>query len=231
MFKKFTCDSITVPSCAIHNTAKGGDDQAIVSAFLIPLHNGIKKYRLNKKKRDVIVAINAAKSSFIRAKHRAIDSPLLKKDPHRKYKKLPNLAYLIPDINIKHWIRQLTAALVYDASKFYDSTIGWENIKVWSPDWVKTKGPATLSLNQAAFILSAKKELYSDIEALSWQNGWSAHPNPYPKTIYYFQVHFEADDKVIFKHKFYESYTWYSHFSASPRTIVKIKDKLSSWND
>src|SRR5258706_15617847 len=41
MFKGFSCDSITVPSCSTHNSEKGGADQAIVSAFLIPLFNTI----------------------------------------------------------------------------------------------------------------------------------------------------------------------------------------------
>lgn len=41
MFRAFDCDSITVPSCETHNSAKAGRDQAIVSAFLIPTQNRI----------------------------------------------------------------------------------------------------------------------------------------------------------------------------------------------
>jgi hypothetical protein len=46
MFKGFECDSITVPSCDRHNSAKGGNDQAIVNGLLIPLFNGSNHYPL-----------------------------------------------------------------------------------------------------------------------------------------------------------------------------------------
>jgi len=121
MFKEFSCDSITVPSCEDHNSAKGGSDQAIVSAFLIPLYNGIGRYSLEG---EVLKAIKVAEPSFERAKRRAVNSALLK-NPPEALKDLPNLAYLVPSIDIGAWIRQLTAALVYDGTQVFDPTIGW----------------------------------------------------------------------------------------------------------
>jgi hypothetical protein len=61
MFRGFPCDSITVPSCYEHNSAKGGADQAIVSTFLVPLKNGIGTYTLDE---DVLKAIKRAEPRF-----------------------------------------------------------------------------------------------------------------------------------------------------------------------
>ncbi len=43
MFRKFDCDSITVPWCDDHNSSKSGEDQAIVSAFVQSLDNLFKQ--------------------------------------------------------------------------------------------------------------------------------------------------------------------------------------------
>ncbi|HEY3289211.1 MAG TPA: hypothetical protein VGK87_03695, partial [Anaerolineae bacterium] len=40
MFSGFDCGSITVPSCATHNTHKRGHDQAIVNMMLQGLNEG-----------------------------------------------------------------------------------------------------------------------------------------------------------------------------------------------
>lgn len=152
MFKAFECDSITVPSCEDHNSKKGGFDQAIVSAFLLPLSNSVGRYTLEK---DVLEAIQVVQSSFERTKRRAIDSPLLK-NPPKSLKELPNLAYLVPEIDISSWVRQLTAALVYDAVHAFDPTIIWNDTVVWSPDWVAAKGPSSLEFEQVISLFEKK---------------------------------------------------------------------------
>jgi hypothetical protein len=224
MFKGFSCDSITVPSCKDHNSAKSGADQAIVSAFLIPLHNGIGRYPLED---EVLKAIQIAEPSFDRAKRRAINSPLLRTPPG-VLKDLPNLAYLVPTIDIGAWVRQLTAALVYDAIHIFDSAIQWSEAVVWSPDWITAKGPASLELEQAISILGKQREIQVPLEQLTWENGWSAYPRPYPSVIYAFQVHFEPNRKVIFRHRFYNRYSWYAWFSTSQETIAKLKEILET---
>jgi hypothetical protein len=224
MFRAFSCDSITVPSCEDHNSAKGGSDQAIVSAFLIPLHNGIGRYSLED---EVLEAIRVAEPSFERAKRRAIDSSPLK-NPPEALKDLPNLAYLVPSMNIGAWVRQLTAALVYDSARVFDSTIGWPGAIAWSPNWVAAEGPASLQLEQAISILEKHMEIQRRLEQLSWKDGWSAYPRPYPSTIYAFQVHFEPNREVVFKHEFYNRYTWYTWFSASDETMVRLRERLAA---
>lgn len=223
MFKGFPCDSITVPSCKAHNSSKAGDDQAIVSAFLIPLCNGMDSYSWED---DVISAIQTAQSSFERAKRRAVDIPLLK-NPPQALKDLPNVAYLVPSIHIRDWIRLLTAGLVYDAVQGFDSTINWPEIIVWSPDWIAAKEPASLDLEQVISMMKKQNEIHLPLEQLNWESGWSAHPNPYPSVIYAFQVYFESNQKIIFRHRFYNRFTWYACFSAAQETIAKLEGKLA----
>ena len=223
MFRAFTCDSITVPSCEQHNNSKGGNDQAIVSAFLIPLSNGADKYPLED---DVLKAVQIAQSSFERVKRRAIDSSLFR-NPPEILQDLPDLAYLIPDMDIREWIRQLTAALVYDCIQYFDPEINQSKIISWSPDWLSAGGPASLKLEQVQTTLLKNREIQTRLEELIWYDGWSAYPQPYPSIIYKFQVHFEPDNEVIFRHTFYNRYRWYAWFSVSNPTVAKLKHKLS----
>jgi hypothetical protein len=218
MFKGFPCDSITVPSCEAHNNSKGGADQAIVSAFLIPLYNGIGKYPLEG---DVLSAVQLAQSSFERTKRKAVNTPLLK-NPPQALKYLPNVAYLVPSINIGTWIRQLTAGLVYDGAQSFDSTINWPKIIVRSPDWIAANEPESLELEQVISVMRKQDRDQSALEQLNWESGWSAHPSPYPSVIYAFQIHLEPDQKIIFRHRFYNRFTWYAYFSAAQETIAKL---------
>lgn len=223
MFKGFSCDSITVPACEKHNSSKGGSDQAIVSAFLVPLYNGRKKYNLEP---EILKAMELAKPAFLRTKRRAIDSPLFN-DPPEEFKDLPNLAYIVPEMDIKSWIRQLTAALVYDAIQAIDPTIEWKDAIPWSPDFVEARKPGDVTFENGVSSLEEKRITQQRLNQLRWVNGWSAHPRPYPNTIYCFQIHFEPNE-IIFKHKFYNRYNWYVWFSASQQTISKLKGKSGS---
>jgi len=221
MFKGFSCDSITVPSCEEHNTSKGGADQAIVSFFLIPLRNSMGRYSFE---REVLQAIHMAQPSYELTKRKAIDSPLFK-DPPQALKGLPNLAYLVPEIDMSAWIRQLTAALVYDGVGKFDAMIKWSKAPIWSPQWIAAKGPASVELEQATPLIQ-NSETDHQLEQLSWENGWSAHPRPYPAAIYAFQIHFGEDHKMIFKHRFYNRFTWYVWFSSAQEGTAKLREKL-----
>ena len=177
---------------------------------------------------DVLKAIQVVQSSFERTKRRAINSPLLR-DPPKVLEDLPNLSYLVSDIDIASWVRQLTAALVYDAIQIFDSTIDWPKAVIWSPDWVTAKGPVSLEYEQVISIFKEKKELHARLERFAWIDGWSAQPKPYPPSIYAFQIYyFDSNHEVIFKHRFYSQYSWYAGFSASQETIAKLKEKWAT---
>jgi hypothetical protein len=223
MFKPFECDSITVPSCDEHNSKKGGRDQAIVSALLIPLQTGRDRYPLEPQ---VEKAIEAALSSFERAKHSAIQTAFLK-DPPSGLEDLPDLAHLAPSVNMTAWIRQLTAGIIYSGIQEEGFPIKWSKSMVWSPDWVPVDSPDPLEYADAVNKLKLNQERRAGLDSLNWELGWSAYPRSYPDTIYSFQLHTSQDRQVMVRHKFYNRYTWYVHFKASSKIIRKLREKLS----
>ena len=222
MFKGFDCDRITVPSCDKHNTSKSGDDQAIVNAFLIPLYNGLGKYILED---DVIQAIENAKSSFPYVKRKALNTPFLIEPPELT-SDLPDVSHLVPSVDIYAWIRQLTAALVHNATQTFDSTIKWEAAVAQSPDWFGTGGELPQKIEQPESRLLHNTDVRNQYEQLDWKSGWSATPRRYPLAIYAFQVRFK-EPEVFFKHRFYTKYTWYVRFSASHETISRLQKRIS----
>lgn len=221
MFRGFDCDSITAPSCDDHNSKKSGSDQAIVSAFLIPLKNGADRYSLEP---EIEFAIKKAASSFKRAKRKAINAPLLS-DPPANLMDMPDVAHITPSTNIHGWIRQLTAALVYDATKAHDSSIEWDDVFAWSPDFIGMDEPISLTPSHAFSTLTTQQKIKAEFEGLQWLNGWSARPRPYPSTIYSFDLCIRSED-VVFRHRFYGRYTWYVWICPLPDTLLKLKQKL-----
>jgi hypothetical protein len=221
MFKGFECDSITVPSCDTHNNEKGERDQAIVHGFfksLIPYKETLDG--------DILKAFSLVAKSFNYTKNTAVILNMLK-HPIGAFKKLPDLAYLPPDINIRRWIRQLTAAIVYSAILRNDGTINWERIKVESPNWIPANGPGTVEVNDAISYFAAMTKKESSMLNLTWDNGWSAHPRPYPTSIYKFNIHLSSD-VIIIKHIFYERYNWFAWIPSSAQLVDKIRGKTPS---
>lgn len=202
LFKGFSCDSITVPSCGTHNNGKSGRDQAIVHGFF----KSLIEYK-NTLHGDVLRAFTIAEKSFNYTKKTAVISNLLR-NPIGPFKDLPDLAFLPPDINIISWIRQLTAAIIYSAVLSNDGTINWERIEVVSPNFVPTNSPGTTEVKDAVSYFSQMNEMMSFMLNLTWVNGWSPHPRPYPKSIYRFNLHFSSDI-LIMHHIFYERYNWF----------------------
>jgi hypothetical protein len=227
MFRAFDCDSITVPSCEAHNSAKAGQDQAIVSAFLIPLQNRIDagKYVDKPLAPNILSAIQTAKSSFERVKRRAISSPLIDTHPAEQ-KVFPDTAYLASPIDIKTWMRQLTAALIYHGTQLFDPKIRWDEAVAWSDNWIGTDKHEPLKPHHILQELQKQERLRAQLESFDWSNGWSAHPRHYPKEIYNFQIHLK-EGEIIFRHRFYSQYTWFVWFNASIETISRLRSKIT----
>jgi len=222
MFNGYECDSITAPSCIKHNSRKSGSDQAIVSALLMPLAGFDGRFPLDP---EVNAAIERARSAFEYAKRSALDVPLLK-DPPKGKPNLPNVSYLQPTVNIKAWVKQLTAAIVWNALRKRDSSIDWDDVAAWSAEWMESDDSSSVSRADAVAVIKEKKALKAQLDELSWAEGWSAHPRPYPWVIYRFWLHFKPEE-VIFKHQFYSLYTWYAWVSGvSDATADALRSKL-----
>ncbi len=126
------------------------------------------------------------------------------------------------------WISQLTAGLIYDGIGPASTTIEWSKSQVWSPDWFSANMPAPVEYAEATRILNYNQEQRSALDRLTWQQGWSAHPKPYPEVIYSFQIHYDRNKEVIVRHKFYNRYTWYVQFKSSKNNIAKLLNRLGA---
>jgi len=226
MFKDFNCDTITVPSCHEHNCSKGGNDQAIVNVLLTSLKNlceSDRKYNIASNK-DIQHAIKNASSSFERTKNRIINKPFLDDMPNN-WKHLPNVGFLKRPIKIKDWIKNLTAAFIYDGINDYDDSIDWDKIDCWSPEYVDSEFAST---SEDKLNLLFKYDNFTNwIEKKKWFNGWSAYPKKYPESIYCFFFLIEQDDFTI-KHRFYNSFNWYATFKISPKFREKLLKKINA---
>ncbi|HSH02050.1 MAG TPA: hypothetical protein VLL52_05975 [Anaerolineae bacterium] len=128
----------------------------------------------------------------------------------------PDLGYPLPYFNnqneLKHWVRQLTAALTWSVIGQYEPAISWDNVIVWSPQFIPTD--TALSQEEAINRILEKKRLKENLDDIDWLQGWSPHP-PWPQDIYRLGVTFlpveDTDEEiaVIFHHTFYNSLNWY----------------------
>src|SRR5437868_3189578 len=116
MFTAFECDRITVPSCDKHNTEKGGNDRAIITALVRSLHQTLE-YRdsTNSLPENVLKAIKFLEPDFRQANRELSSHSLLAN---------PELDFKIPKLNISvfDWIRQLSAAMVWRVTGEFDSS-------------------------------------------------------------------------------------------------------------
>jgi hypothetical protein len=121
MFKGFGCSFIIVPSCDKHNSKKSGDDLAVVAAYIEAIDGMIKDGTITASQlpKDVRIAVKraAGKKWFENAKNKVRLRPYI---VGRDDTMLPRFA---PDFNIYAWMRQLTAALVWSATGYYDMEI------------------------------------------------------------------------------------------------------------
>lgn len=219
MFKGFNCDSITVPSCDLHNSEKSGRDQAIIHGFFKSL-----RFYEGSLDDEVLKAYKLTKTAFQYTKRTVVEAKML--EPHsNSYSQLPTLAYLSSEIDMPGWVRQLTAALVYSGIRSYDSTIKWEKTKVASPSWVPAAGPESVDEIKAISYFIKWDEVKNYLAKLTWKNGWSATPRRYPRRIYEFLLHFSPYE-IILKHLFYERYSWYIWIPWKKQLVSKFEAKI-----
>lgn len=219
MFKMFPCDKITVYSCDQHNTTKSISDDSIIKAMLISLHNTSHLYQ--NRSPEIKKAIEAAEPYFPRLKHIITTHNIMENPPDNLD---AELAHLPPHIDIGQWMRQLTAALVYNAIRQCDPSIRWDQALVESPDWLPAR-PGPLNRGRLTELLRKSLARESVFGSLDWHHGWPSGTNNYPPDIYRFEVNFDYA-RTIFKHRFFNSYSWYVGFQASQQTKMGIIHKL-----
>jgi hypothetical protein len=139
MFDGFDCDSITVPSCDLHNTSKSIGDRGIVTALILSVAQMYKNHeKLNViLTPNVIRAIQLVEPYFHQAVNEVELRPLFSDPPEGLDIPLP---YLQPTAYIPQWIKQLTAALVWSVIGFNDKETDWDNSVPWSHGYLPASG-------------------------------------------------------------------------------------------
>jgi hypothetical protein len=233
MFEAFDCDSITVPSCERHNTAKSLDDRAIVTFFLRGMYYSLKTGSLttNQLKALDVPEYKPAKANevtlqpLVRDPLGVVDAPLSHIDETKK---------------VKDWMRLLTAALTWSVQGNYDPSVNWDQAIVWSPEYAADTGQ--LDIEQAGFRLGKLRSIKTEVDRISvyWWPGWTSYPKGYPPDIYRFHVSLlpsqyllknGSKSEVIFRHRFYGQFQWYVWFTASETvktTIASALQEISS---
>lgn len=178
MFKGFHCNKIKVPSCELHNGQKSGSDSAVIKGMLIALDTVAYKYPPTS---DTAKAINFAKQQFPQVKRQIKNI--------NKIDGYPSLTHFDSAIKTNDWMKQLTAALIYDALKKYDLKNKFEEAIVFCPTWVS--GESTIELEQIFETLKIQKLQEDSLKKLNWETGWPSGGKNYPMGIYNFKLSFD----------------------------------------
>lgn len=219
LFKNFQCDSITVPSCDVHNGNKSGRDQAIIHGYFKSLL-GYKDKLEPKVRKALLKAIHG----FHYTKRSAVSAPLIK-NPSEKLHGLPNLAFVTKESRTHNWIKQLSAAIILDATKYFNPSVPWNDLKVFFPEWIPADGPHGIDQDKAIELILRNKKIREDLNELSWEKGWSVSPKPYPQEIYRFRFHF-GNKKFILCHVFLNRFFWYIWLPLDPEIKNLILNKI-----
>jgi hypothetical protein len=224
MFEAFDCDSITVPSCEKHNTARSLDDRAIVTFFLRGLSHSLKSGSLTPNQ---LKALEMAEHKLGEAREITLQ-PLVR--DHFGMVDTP-LSHIDETAKAWNWMRQLTGALTWSVLGDYEPSINWDTAIVWSPEYVVDTG--LLDIQQAGLRLDRLGSIKAEVDriAVHWWPGWSSYPRRYPPDIYRFDVSLVPSQyllrnsskfELIFRHCFYGQFRWYVWFTASKviKTVI-----------
>jgi len=121
---------------------------------------------------------------------------------------LPHIASLI---DIKLWVCQITAGLVYKRLGRFEPSINWKQARLYSPDWFPHKDPTPMPQNEFFAQAYTARQFRAEAGRLPWRQGWLQ--KAYPEKLYRYNVLYKHDlSVVIFQHTFYDTFTWYVFF-------------------
>lgn len=203
LFKAADCDMITVPSCDAHNSEKSFADKAVLTAMAKVVLEGYKvnsrdqKYTPNIMK--TVASIEAAFSEV--AQLVTWQGFYVEPEPWQTN----DMVYFKTSLFFLDWVRQLTAAVVWHVVGEPQSNVVWDAVEVYNP-YFYTGGPYQQDEGNKAVLDSEYKRLVLD--DLTWHRGWSAHPKPYPRDIFRFDLSFDTVESystanVTFRHTFF----------------------------
>jgi hypothetical protein len=218
VFSVYPCDKITVDSCYVHNNDKNTADDSVVRAMLMSLDNTSPA---GPRHTLVVRAIESARRSFPLVK-RTVSLISVEKSPTDI---IGALAHLAPTVRIDDWVVQVTAGLVYDATKFFDKTIRWDSALFKSANYIPQPS-GNIDFNTFVRNLQTKMDgVLQSLEELPWESGWPSGKQNYPAELYTFCFHF-APAVTVVRHTFFDAYAFYVGFESSLETRRKLIQKV-----
>jgi hypothetical protein len=172
MFKKFNPRSVVVPSCVSHNNAKSNSDASIIVALLRSYAMSTRAAPIDS---DIVKAIDIAKPSVSQVS-RWVTTGKVWTGLDRE------LVHIGLPINIRLWMSQVSAGLVYKALGRFEESIDWGTAVAYSPGWIPTDEP---TLQESSYLLENRllaENFWQEVKNLTWRLGW-VH-NCYPERIY-----------------------------------------------
>jgi hypothetical protein len=214
-FRGFSVIPITVPSCDKHNLSKSNDDQAMLSVFGHSLNIVRTKVQISN---NMQLGMSRAEKAFAHTRKLSYRNTTL---VDINIPTLLQTAFIA--IDIKPWIRALTAGIYWSATEHFDPTITWDGIDCWSPEWVDI--PLDYRLDRTRFLKFARQRgiRIDYMDRYFWSEGWS----PYPKDVYHFQVG-GIDNELVIRHVFFRDYRWFAHIPVRENAISAIWDKMKT---
>jgi hypothetical protein len=138
----------------------------------------------------------------------------------------PKVAHL--QGRIDNWIKQVTAVLVWDATKRFEKAIDWDKAIVRSPHSLPFDLPISPGLEVVMKYVDMSQDVDEMESKIDWINGWSAYPRNYPPEIYQFCFTDAKENDLIFKHRFYAAYNIFVLFSTDTNIIRAVYERATS---
>lgn len=231
-FEGTPCTSITVPACPDHNSEKAGADRAIKTALL----RGMDQLIVSGIKQDVPDAlrrsIESMQDKYRQANGLVTMQPLIADAPEGLGIRFP---FLHRDAKIGSWISMLTSALVWSVTGTHASGSDWEALWSWSPSYYPSRRNRPLSLESCLQAMDRIVYTWRNLDqAGTWRPGWQPYPEPFPATLYRFDVCFEASHgapTVMFRHQFFGSHLYFARFTTSEDTASIMDQYLKAETD
>jgi hypothetical protein len=207
IFKGFRLNRITVPSCDKHNTSKSGEDEAIIKAMLLSIENSGNKILSP----DLLKALKIVKGHYSQVKRNVTEEKV-----YSDYNK--NIVCLNSSIDLCNWIKELSAGMIYYKTKYFDKNNDFLKSQVFERN--------SYSKNTILKLIDFENERKNKIKLQNlfengiWNVSWIPQ-NIYPRNLYYFE-HRIIGERILIKHVFYTSYTYYNMIKITEETRKKL---------
>ncbi len=199
---------VTVPACEVHNIEKSQSDAAVANAWLQDLDRSRAKSPIDP---EISAVIDLAKPNFGQVK-RIVTTAKISNQSDLE------LVHISGAVNIKLWVIQITAGLIYKKLGRFESRIIWEETPVYSPDWVPSEYPTHVTQDALYTGITEANEFRAEMNSVIWYEGEFAARYP-PKLYRYQTCLWNSPSGILFQHTFYNSFTWYVHVDVPPEIV------------